>query len=91
LQIWGCLNMKYDTNYTEDMVNSPSHYTQGKYETIDIILDMVKHLPGDQGYLLGNVIKYLARYHFKNGLEDLEKAQKYLSWLAEEVAEHGQN
>ena len=35
------------------------------------------------GYLQGNCIKYLARYRDKNGIEDLMKAQHYLSKLIE--------
>lgn len=66
-------------------VNSPSHYTQGKYETIDIIKDMMTH-EMYEGFLLGNVIKYLARYNSKNGVEDLNKARVYLKWLAEHVS-----
>lgn len=67
----------------EDVVNSPKHYTQGKIETINVILDITQYLPGPQGYLAGNVIKYLARFHFKNGQEDLEKARWYLNKLIE--------
>lgn len=37
------------------------------------------------GYLKGNIIKYVARYRLKNGLEDLQKAQVYLNWLIEHV------
>jgi len=74
---------KHDMNY--DMVHQPKHYTQGKYETIDVIMDVTQHLPGDQGYLVGNIIKYLSRYHFKNGVEDLDKASVYLKWLSEHV------
>lgn len=69
----------------DDVVNSPKHYTQGRFETIDIILDTVQHLPGPEGYLIGNIIKYLSRYHFKNGQEDLEKARWYLNKLVEVV------
>lgn len=36
-----------------------------------------------KGYLCGNVIKYVARHHKKGGLQDLEKAQHYLSKLIE--------
>lgn len=66
---------------THDVVNSPAHYNQGKFETIDVILDITKQLPGDEGYLAGNIIKYLSRYHFKNGQEDLEKARWYTNRL----------
>lgn len=69
----------------EDMVNHPTHYTQGKYETIDVIMDVTQHLNGREGYLVGNIIKYLSRYYFKNGAEDLKKAQWYLNKLLEVV------
>jgi hypothetical protein len=32
-------------------------------------------------YWAGNVIKYILRYKFKNGVEDLEKAKHYLEYL----------
>jgi hypothetical protein len=35
------------------------------------------------GYLRGNVVKYLARCNEKGGLDDLKKAQHYLSKLIE--------
>ena len=35
------------------------------------------------GYLEGNVIKYVTRYKNKGGVEDLKKAQHYLSKLIE--------
>lgn len=34
-----------------------------------------------EGYLRGNVIKYIARYPKKAGLEDLKKAEHYLQKL----------
>lgn len=33
------------------------------------------------GYLRGNIIKYLARYPDKGGMEDLQKAHHYLHQL----------
>lgn len=70
-----------------DPVNHPEHYTRGKYETIDIIMDTVQHLDGRQGYLVGNIIKYISRYHFKNKSEDLEKARWYLNKLIKMMKE----
>jgi len=29
-------------------------------------------------YLSGNVVKYVTRYKYKNGLEDLKKARAYI-------------
>ena len=57
-----------------DPVNHPTHYTTGGIETIDFI--EAKRL----GYNLGNVVKYITRSGLKgNQLEDLRKAQWYLS------------
>jgi len=68
-----------------DVVNHPQHYTQGQFETIDVILDTVQHLNGKEAYLTGNIIKYLHRYNFKNGTQDLEKARWYLNKLLEVI------
>lgn len=35
------------------------------------------------GFLDGNVVKYVARFRSKGGIEDLKKAQHYLSKLIE--------
>lgn len=35
------------------------------------------------GFLAGNVVKYVARYKAKNGMEDLKKARHYLDKLIE--------
>lgn len=67
-----------------DVVNSPNHYTQGERETIENIRDTMSS-EGYQGYCVGNVVKYLARYKFKNGLEDVRKAKKYIEFLEEEL------
>ena len=40
-----------------------------------------------EGYLRGNVIKYIARYPDKNGIEDVKKAQHYMEKLLEVLAE----
>ena len=37
------------------------------------------------GFLSGNIIKYMARWKEKNGVEDLRKARHYLNKLIEEV------
>lgn len=68
----------------KDAVDSPKHYTQGERETIENIRDAMNS-EGYQGYCVGNVIKYLARYKFKNGLEDVRKAKKYIEFLEEEL------
>ena len=67
----------------EDMVNNPPHYNKSGIECIEAIKAMTDK--GFQYYLQGNIMKYLWRYRYKNGVEDLEKAQWYLSELIDEL------
>jgi hypothetical protein len=61
-----------------DIINKPPHYNQGLIEPIDFIKSQ------NMNYIEGNIIKYTTRYKFKNGIEDLKKAQWYLDKLIEE-------
>ena len=36
---------------------SPAHYKRGRLETVDVIMDIVRDLPGDEAILVGNAIK----------------------------------
>jgi hypothetical protein len=65
-----------------DMVNSPAHYGNGSIECIEYIEDF---LTTEEfiGYLRGNIAKYLHRFRYKNGIEDLKKAEWYLGRLTE--------
>jgi len=70
-----------------DEVNNPAHYNKTGRETIEIIYDSML---GDEfeGYLKGNVLKYVTRYRFKHAedpLKDLLKAKWYLNKLIEVV------
>ena len=67
----------------EDMVNSPAHYNFAGVECIDAIRAATDD--GFEYYLQGNIMKYLWRYKYKNGSEDLKKAQWYLDKLIEVV------
>jgi len=63
-----------------DLVNHPPHYTTGKIEVIDFILDQ------KFGYLDGQVVKYISRFRHKgSALQDLKKAQFYLARLISDV------
>jgi len=64
-----------------DNVNKPPHYNQSGIECIDAIQAATGD--GFEYYLQGNIIKYLWRYRYKNGIEDLKKAQWYLNKLIE--------
>ena len=70
-----------------DNVNNPKHYMGANgTQTIDFIEESVKDAPtGYQGYLQGNILKYMSRvWRKENSLEDLKKAQWYLNKLIEE-------
>ena len=70
---------------TKDIINHPAHNTNGKIECIDAIEAATDGLTGFKGYAVGNIIKYLWRWHKKNGLEDLKKARWYLDKLIVKV------
>ena len=68
-----------------DNVNKPPHYNQAGVECIEAIQAATDS--GFEYYLQGNIIKYLWRYRYKNGVEDLKKAQWYLTKLIETKGE----
>lgn len=71
----------------KDQVNHPAHYNASKIEVIEILDSVLTSQPDlspYQGYLLGNVIKYLSRLTLKeNPLQDANKAKWYLERLIE--------
>lgn len=54
---------------------NPDHYCQGKIEPWDFCISQ------NMGGLEFNIVKYISRYKYKNGLEDLHKAKTYLEKL----------
>lgn len=68
-----------------DMVNNPPHYNKAGIETIQAIKAMLGE--GFKYYLQGNIMKYIWRYEYKDGVQDLEKAQWYLNELIEDRKE----
>ena len=65
-----------------EMSINPQHYRQGDIEVIDFILDQ------KMDYLTANVQKYIARWRFKDGIEDLRKARWFLDKLIEQQVEN---
>ena len=63
-----------------DVVNNPSHYNQNTMETIDVLENSMPRVHFC-GYLRGNILKYMLRYEYKGGIDDLKKAQWYLNRL----------
>ena len=71
---------------TDKMVSHPSHYqSKTGLEVIDVIEAFTFDLKGIEATDTGNVLKYMCRWKNKNGLQDLEKAQWYLTHLIEHV------
>ncbi len=58
-----------------DLINHPPHYNQGKIEVSDFIVDQ------KLDFLEGNIVKYVCRWKYKEGIKDLKKAQWYLNRL----------
>jgi hypothetical protein len=67
-----------------DPVNQPQHYCQGGIEAIEAIEASMSQ-SAFHGFLKGNILKYMWRYEHKNGVEDLHKAQWYLTLLIEDI------
>ena len=53
------------------------HYQRFKIQPIEFIMK------NDLDFCQGNVIKYICRHDFKNGLEDLKKVKHYVDLLIE--------
>ena len=76
-----------DKEPNADMVNHPSHYTQGGIECIDALKAATVSKTGIEAVCTANAIKYLWRYEEKNGIEDVKKARWYIDRLIKELEE----
>ena len=68
-----------------DEINKPDHYNMSGMETIDLLQESMG-MTEFEGYLKGNILKYVSRYRFKHAedpVKDLLKAQWYLNKLIE--------
>lgn len=70
----------YPLQAMKDSVNHPSHYTQGSIETIEYMESCLTPEEFCGGCKM-NVLKYVSREKYKNGVEDLKKARWYLDRL----------
>ena len=64
-----------------DDVNNPKHYNRGRLECIEAIEAMTEKMSGDIAPHAANVLKYLWRCEYKNGVQDIDKAIWYLNRL----------
>lgn len=72
-------------NKTNDLVNHPAHYTNGSIECIDALAAATEGLQGVEAFCTANAIKYLWRWKWKNGAQDLDKAIWYINHLKSQL------
>ncbi len=65
-----------------DNIKDPKHYSRWKIEPVQFMME--NEIP----YVEGNVIKYIMRWRYKGGLEDLHKAREYLNILIKNALEN---
>ncbi len=56
----------------------PEHYNRHAIQPIEFIMK------NKLSYCVGNIIKYVVRHQYKNGVEDLLKARQYIDFLIKE-------
>lgn len=67
---------------SDKMVSHPSHYiSEDGIEVIDVIKAFTKDLNGMEAVATANIIKYILRWKHKNGVQDIEKAIWYATYL----------
>lgn len=67
----------------DDLVNHPSHYTNGDIECIDAIKSALT--PEEfRGYCKGSTLAYVWRERHKGGDQDIHKANWFLNRLVQE-------
>lgn len=87
-QVPDCVVFGKPKTPVDDRVNSPSHYTAGRTEAIDVIEDAIKDAVSvESGMLQAQVLKYLLRLWLKdNPVEDAKKARWYLNRLIDKLS-----
>ena len=74
-----------------DMIQKPPHYNKFTFQPIDIIAEVTNYYEGSTAFHIGTVLKYLFRAPFKGKLlEDLKKANYYLTRAIEEMEDDGE-
>lgn len=72
----------------DPMVAHPNHYqSSAGLEVWDVIEAFTSDLSGVEAFDTGNCIKYICRWHKKNGLQDLKKCKEYLEHLIKHIEE----
>ena len=75
-------DMRKKNKESEEKCKNPDHYSDFKIEPLQYII------ANNLDFLEGNIVKYISRWRFKGGIEDLKKAQKYLNKLIKEESKN---
>ena len=68
-------------------MSSKKHQVGGDHYQVQSIQPIDYILANELDFCEGNIVKYITRWKYKNGLEDLKKARHYLDFLIEAVEE----
>ena len=79
-----------DVKPPKEEINHPERYAGGKYECIDVMID-VFGVDATKSFCKLNAFKYLWREQNKNGVEDLKKCAWYLDKLIELCGDSHEN
>ena len=84
----GMAIFKVESTEEPDMIQKPPHYNKFSFQPIDMIDEVTNYYEGSTAFHIGTVLKYLCRAPFKGKLlEDLKKANYYLTRAIEEMEE----
>lgn len=84
------IEMSLRNSNEPDMIQKPPHYNKFSFQPIDIIDEVTNYYEGSAAFHIGTVLKYLFRAPFKGKLlEDLKKANYYLTRAITEMEEEG--
>lgn len=81
-EIYNKLMSEINNTSNSSLAPASEHYTKQAIQPLDVMKENFTESELE-GFYKGNVLKYVMRYHLKNGLEDLKKARYYLSSLIE--------
>ena len=64
--------------------DSPGYYKGKTMQVFDVLNEFLS-VEANQGFYIGNIIKYVVRFKGKNGKDDLLKARNYLDKLIDSL------
>ena len=66
----------------KEMQVGGNHYSKKAIQPWDIVDEW------ELDFYAGNVVKYIRRYRYKDGVQDLKKARHYLDYMIEQYDEN---